>query len=69
MSTTDRFGYNPNQAGAELLAACAAARKILKAHLVKPPVTDEAAFIAYLEALIRIRRMDHHELRAALKAL
>lgn len=66
MATTARYGYNPNRAGENLLKFCTEARKTLLARLVKPSITDEAAFEAFVLAKAAIRNMDHNELRAAL---
>ena len=66
MSLQNRQDYNPNQAGYNMLTQCIRARKILLARLVKPSVSDEEAFEAYILAKIKIVNMDHRELWAAL---
>lgn len=61
-------GYNPNHAGNQLLAFCNKARATLNTRLVKPSITDEAAYEQFILAKASIRNMDHNELRAALRS-
>lgn len=61
-------GFNPNRAGAALLKFCTDSRSKLMAQLVKPSITDEAAYEAYVLRKVAIKNMDHRDLRAALSA-
>jgi hypothetical protein len=60
-------GYNPNHAGNQLLAFCNKARATLRARLVKPPISNVAAFEQFIAAKVSIRNMDYQELKVALK--
>jgi hypothetical protein len=71
MATTERHGYNPNQAGEALLVFCTIARRELFARLVRPAesiVEAPDAWEAYFVRMTDIRNMDHRELRAALRS-
>lgn len=61
-------GYNPNRAGEQMVKAAEVARKQLIARLVKPSITDEVAYEAWIIQVRDIRAMDHRELMAALIA-
>lgn len=61
-------GYNSNRAGESLIKACSDARTELYSRLKKPHSSDVAAFEAFILEKIKIRNMDHNELREALKA-
>lgn len=65
---THNYPSNPNQAGYNLLKFCSDARTELYSRLTKPSSSDEQAFENFLMDKIRIRNMDHTELRAALAA-
>lgn len=67
MSSTARQHYSPNHAGNMLLKQCEAMRATLLQRLVKPADCDDAALAAYIEAKVAIKRMDHKELRAAMR--
>ncbi len=61
-------GFNPNRAGEALLKFCTEARATLNFRLIKPAITDEVAFEAFIVSKAAIKNMDHRELRAALIA-
>ena len=58
--------HSPQQAGQELLIFCERARKELYSRLTKPPISDEEAFENYILEKVKIRNMNHYELRTAL---
>lgn len=61
-------GYNPSHAGNQLLAFCTKARATLRDRLVKPHISDVAAFEKYIADKVSIRNMDHRELKVALSS-
>lgn len=61
--------YNPSMAGAAVLRFCTEARRTLHALVQKPKDGDEAAWEMYVEQKVVINRMDHNELRAALRTV
>lgn len=63
---THNYPHNPNQAGYNLLKFCADARNELYSRLTKPDSSDTQAFESFIMEKIRIRNMDHNELRQAL---
>jgi len=60
--------HNPSLAGTALLRECYVARRTLIESLVRPCVSDQDAYEAWMIKVAYIRRMDHADLRAALAA-
>ncbi|WP_371765526.1 hypothetical protein [Massilia sp.] len=60
------YSHSPGAAGDVLLKFCIDARRELRSRLTKPTEDDDDGWVAYTEALMRIRRMGHEELRSAL---
>jgi len=60
------YSHSPRAAGDALLKFCSDARRELRSRLTKPADDDDEGWVTYTEALMRIRRMGHDELRSAL---